>query len=202
MLALLWPGGCGLRRDPDHLARQLEREVQALNQIVRDLREQAETCEEPGRTTALYADLHQVFSGTEAEVFQVGITTVVRLPVGLLFTDRYELRLREEATMQLDLLATALRLHPNTTVEVVGHTDDGMLPPDIERMGGLLGLSWRYAEAVARKLTAEFDVDPARFTVSARGPWAPIASNDVPSGQERNRRVEVRIRPGPTRPEE
>ena len=186
--------GCAARVDPHHLENQLEREVQALSQIARDLRYQAETCEEGGPATGLYADLHQVFSGSEATVERQGPITVVILPLDVLFNDPETMRFREEATMQLDLLATALKLHPSHRIELAGHTDDGMLPA-----GGPWSThfdrAYANAMAVMDLLTGDFGVDPGRFRVTSHGQWSPIASNDVPSGQRQNRRVEVRIRP-------
>ena len=171
--------------------------MQALNQIVRDLRHQASTCDESGPPDAIFGDLHQVFAGTETTVEREGIKTVVTLPVSVLFTDAYSLRFREEANMSLDLLATALTLHPNHTVVIEGHTDDASLPSDwVRRYGSHLDLSFQYAAAVMQRLSVDFSVDEGRFTVSARGQWAPIASNDLPNGQARNRRVEVHIQPG------
>lgn len=197
-VVLLLVAGCGARQDPMHLENQLEREVQALNQVVRDLRAQAEGCEALGSPDAIYADLHQVYAGTETTVEREGSVTVVTLPVTVLFTDPYSLRFREEADMVLDLLATALKLHPTQRVQISGHTDDAMLPSDwVRRYGSHLDLSFQYAAAVMQRLSVDFQVPEERFTVSAHGQWAPVASNDLPLGQQRNRRVEVRIGPGP-----
>lgn len=196
---LLWAlaTACGARQDPLHLENQLEREVQALHQVVRDLRAQAEGCDAVGAPDAIYADLHQVFAGTETTVEREGAVTVVTLPVSVLFTDPYGLRFREEADMVLDLLATALKLHPSHRVQISGHTDDAMLPSDwVRRYGSHLDLSFQYAAAVMQRLSVDYAVPEGRFTVSAHGQWAPVASNDLPLGQQRNRRVEVRISPG------
>lgn len=194
---LLLVAACGPKRDPQHLERQLEREVQALNAVVRDLRHQAETCSEAGSPDAIYADLHQVFAGTEVSVEREGMVTVVTLPGHVLFTDPYSMKLRVEADMTLDLLATALRLHPSHRIELQGHTDDAMLPSSlVRRYGSHLDLSFQYAAIVMERLTEKFGVTGKRFTVSARGQWAPVATNDLESGQMKNRRVEVHIRPG------
>ncbi len=193
-LALL---GCGPKQDPNHLENQLEKEVQALNQVVRDLRFQAEHCGAAGAPDAIYADLNQVFAGTETIVERQGAITIVTMPVHVLFSDPYSLRFREEANMTLDLLATALKVHPDHRVEIEGHTDDRALPSDwVRRYGSHLDLSFQYAAAVMQRLSVDFKVGEDRFTVAARGQWAPVASNDLPKGQARNRRVEVRITPG------
>lgn len=198
LVPLLLATACGAaRKDPQHLENQLEREVQALNQVVRDLRFQAEHCGAAGAPDAIYAELNQVYAGTETTVEREGAITLVSLPVAVLFTDPYSLRFREEANMTLDLLATALRVHPDHRVLIEGHTDDRSLPSDwVRRYGSHLDLSFQYAAAVMQRLSVDFQISEERFTVSARGQWAPIASNDLPNGQGRNRRVEIRITPG------
>jgi len=189
--------GCATKHSQDHLEKQLEREVVALNQVVRDLRHQVANCgQDRSSPDSIFADLHQAFAGTDITVEREGSVTVVALPIGVLFTDPYSLRFREEANLPLDLMATTLQLHPNHRVELQGHTDNALLPRAwVRRYGSHLELSFLYAAAVMQRLSEDYGVGEDRFTVAARGQWAPIASNDVASGQARNRRVELRIRP-------
>ena len=187
--------GCS-PKNPSVLTKQLDAEVVALHQVVRDLKGQVATCGQATSPDSIYADLHQVFKGTEISVSRQAAVTVVTLPVSTLFSDPYTLAFRSESDMTLDLLATAIKLHPDQRVVLEGHTDNAMLPRDwVRRYGSHLELSFLYAAAVMQRLNEQFDVDEDRFTVSARGQWAPIASNDVSSGQSANRRVEVHIMP-------
>lgn len=196
-LPVFLAASCASRGGPN-LENQLEREVIALNQTVRRLKIDATNCAEGGDDT-LYADLKQVFAGGEIKVGTDRGATELIIPISHLFADPYSLRFREEATMSLDLLATALNLHPNHRVTIEGHTNDKILPSNlVRRFGSHLDLSFQYAAAVMQRLSEEFKVDEQRFTVAARGPWAPIASNDVTSGQEQNQRVTVRIFRGAT----
>lgn len=204
-LALVLAVGCGAPRHGDvvtrgrHLERQLESEVVALHQRLRHLEAELQTCDTTG-PAPLYAELHQVFSGTEVDVERRGSVVVVSLPVRHLFADPYSLRLREESAMTLDLLATALARHPDTLVRIEGHTDDGMLPTGlVRRYASHLDLSFQYAAAVLQELTGSFGLAEERFAVTARGAWAPVATNDTPAGQARNQRVEVHVLPAGSR---
>ena len=98
--------------------------------------------------------------------------------------------------MVSDLLATALKLHADSQVWIVGHTDDDALGGTLKRrFGDNWGLSTARAQAFMRVLVDRFGVDERRFTVSGRGPSHPIATNDTPEGRARNRRLVVVVGP-------
>jgi len=173
---------------------QLDAEVVAMHQVVRDLRTQAAGCESTGAPSGIYSSLYQVFTGTDVQISRTGGVTVLTLPASLLFTNAYNVRLRAEASMALDLLATAIKDHPDQQIQVTGHTDNATVP-----LGSIaannLDLSYLYAMAVTKELTERFGADPAMFTVAASGQGQPVASNDVALGQAANRRVVVTISP-------
>ncbi len=197
LMALSLPLAAGGRAE---LITQLDREVLALKERIRVLEERLATCDRGDLAPAVYTELRQVFSGTHVEVVRRGQRTIVRVPGGLLF-GRNSVLVRSEAAMVLDLIATALALHPESSVQIVGHTDDQ--PP-----GG--GLSHRFrtnwelsavrAAAVMHTLTTDFSLPPERFTVSGRGELDPLAENDTPAGRHRNHRIEVVIFPPGARP--
>jgi len=192
--------GCAAPHGRHGLERQLESEVVALHQRVRQLEAELETCDAGAPAMPLLAELHQLFAGTEIDVEPRGGAVVVILPVRHLFADPYSLRLRAESDMSLDLLATALGRHPEPLVRIEGHTDDAMLPAGlVRRYGSHLDLSFQYAAAVLQELTTRFGLPEERFSVTARGAWAPLATNDTPAGQARNQRVEVHILAAGTR---
>lgn len=199
---VLTAAGCATHVYPDGsgLEGQLEKEVVALNQRMRSLEGELATCAHGGTPGPIYANLHQVFAGTDIVVERRGGITVVVVPVGHIFADAYSLRFREESTMSLDLLATALRGHPDHLIVIEGHTDDRMLPAGlVRRFGSHLDLSFQYAAAMMQRLTEDFAVSEDRFAVSGRGRWAPIANNDTQAGQAQNQRVEVHIYPAGSR---
>ena len=86
----------------------------------------------------------------------------------------------------LDKIADILRQYPDTTVQVVGHTDSRGSSEYNQR------LSERRAAAVARYLESR-GVSPDRISYEGRGEREPRASNDTEAGRRLNRRVEIYI---------
>ncbi len=178
------------------LIGQLDREVIALKQKVRYLEERLTGCATGGEAGPIYPELVQVFSGGPVHVERAGGSTRVTLPGDLLFSSG-SVALREEASFALDLLATALKLHMEMNVLLVGHTDAD--PP-----GGPLRklfpsnweLSYARALAVARALVEEHGVPYTRFTVAGRADLDPLTGNDTPEGKATNRRVVAQLTPG------
>jgi flagellar motor protein MotB len=184
------------RSDKASLVRQLDREVIALRikneQLEGRLLQGAGHSETPN---PIYAELVQVFTGSEVEVVRSGNRTVVTLPSSLLFGS-WGLTVRQEAAMTLDLLATALKLHPELKVVVVGHIDDAPMPAALRRQ---VGSAWELgairAAATARALIETYGVPGGRFMVASRGMEEPLVSNDTPEGRSRNRRVVLTLTP-------
>lgn len=190
--------GCAKHAYPDGtgLEGQLEREIQALHAVNAQLEA---TCGGPERPDQVFAEMSGVFAGSEVTVGREGRVTSVTLPIAVLFADPWSLKFRAEAAGQLDLLATAMNLHPEYRVTVEGHSADRSIPLAVTRQyADHLVLSFAYASAVQLRLTTDYQVAPERFTVAARGEWDPIASNDIPSGQAQNDRVVVYFERPPT----
>jgi outer membrane protein OmpA-like peptidoglycan-associated protein len=80
-------------------------------------------------------------------------------------------------------LAAALNLVPNTSVEIVGHTDNVG-----EEQDNLL-LSEDRAQAVQARLSS-LGVAPARLTARGEGESKPVADNNTDAGKAQNRRIE------------
>ncbi|MBA2321231.1 MAG: OmpA family protein [Deltaproteobacteria bacterium] len=194
MIALLL-AGCAAHTYPDgsSLVGQLEREVIALNTTVQRLQADCGTSERPD---PLFAAMTGVFAGTDVGVTRDGRTTELVFPVALLFPDPWSGDFRTEATGTLDLVATALTLHPTYTVTVEGHAADRAIPARMtRRLPDHLAVSLMYAMRTTTRLVADFGVAPERFTIAGRSAWEPIASNDIPAGQAQNERVVIRIAP-------
>ncbi len=186
--------GCAPRSS--HLESQLESEVIALSQTVRRLELRAETCDDAVPPDRLFAELTQVFANTEVEVTRVGGGTKLMLPATHLYRDAGDSRVRDEAFMLVDLLGTALAVNPLHQILVVGHTSDRSVPVKGGRsFGSRLDLSAFLAISVAERLIAGFEIAPERVTISARGMWDPVASNDLSAGQDANERVEITLSP-------
>jgi outer membrane protein OmpA-like peptidoglycan-associated protein len=111
----------------------------------------------------------------------------VTMPGGLLFDSDSA---AVEPLVQADLRAVARNLleYPDSTVAVIGHTDDTGSPEYNQ------GLSERRAQAV-RAVLVQQGVAPVRVRAIGRGETLPVASNSTPEGRQQNRRVEIIIRP-------
>jgi len=191
--------GCPPKRvypDGSGLVGQLNREVQALQQTVRMLEYEAATCRDPqAAPDPLFQELHQLLSNTEVSIERRGRTTIVTFPAAHLFGVD-ELSLRQEATMTLDIMSTALKLHPNYTIDVEGHTDDVGVPMGLrKRFGDPFTFSAARAYALVDTLVNEFGLAEDRFSVIGRGPSRPISTNDTDVGRRKNRRVVMYLHP-------
>lgn len=132
------------------------------------------------------AELRQQL-GNNVGIVNNGTSLVVTLPQDILFAvDSATLT----GSLQNDLRAVAASLnnYPNTTVNVIGHTDN------TGTSAYNLDLSQRRAQAVASVLISS-GVAPNRVVSIGRGEDQPIASNLDPAGRAMNRRVEIIITP-------
>ena len=107
----------------DELVNKLDREVIALTQENERLTEALATCSTEGRVPLIYTELKQVMATFEVEVKRKGDLTIVVIPGGIVSAPG-SVRLRAEVDPVLDLLSTALNLHPALPIFVIGHTDD------------------------------------------------------------------------------
>ncbi|WP_111497027.1 OmpA family protein [Marinobacter bohaiensis] len=93
--------------------------------------------------------------------------------------DRYDDQLRR--------VADFLEEHPDTVVEVGGHTDNTGAASYNQT------LSQRRAEAVADRLVETLGVDADRVSARGYGEAEPIADNSTAQGRRENRRVEASV---------
>ncbi len=120
-------------------------------------------------------------------VVNTGSQIVVTMPQDLLFaTDSASVSASQQANLRA--IAGSLNSYPDTTVNVIGHTDN------TGEAGYNQGLSERRASAVASVLVSA-GVAPARIRSVGRGEDQPIASNLTSEGRAQNRRVEIIITP-------
>lgn len=132
------------------------------------------------------ADLRAAMSGSTT-VRNTGSELIVTLPQDILFaTDSDQLR----PDLQRDIQAVAANLmrYPNSTIVVIGHTDNTGEAPYNQ------ALSERRAGAVADVLRFA-GVPNRRISVLGQGEDRPVASNLSEQGKRLNRRVEIVIRP-------
>ncbi|GGL51924.1 OmpA family protein [Wenxinia marina] len=125
--------------------------------------------------------------GPQVGIVNTGNSLVVTLPQDILFaTDSATLT----GSLQNDLRAVAgsLNRYPNTTVNVIGHTDN------TGEAAYNQALSERRAQAVASVLVNS-GVAAGRIRAVGRGEDQPVASNLDAAGRQQNRRVEIVITP-------
>lgn len=132
------------------------------------------------------AELRQQLD-SEVGVVNTGDRLIVTMPQDILFAvDSFTVApgLRDD----LFTVARSLQRYPDTTVQVVGHTDSTGSASYNQT------LSERRAAAVTDVLL-QGGVAPARLRSIGRGEDQPVASNLTPEGRAQNRRVEIVILP-------
>jgi outer membrane protein OmpA-like peptidoglycan-associated protein len=86
----------------------------------------------------------------------------------------------------LDRFATTLNENPAATVTIIGHTDN----TGSDAVNNPLSVD---RAAHTRDYVSQRGVASNRFSVSGRGSYEPIASNNDGAGRARNRRVEIYV---------
>jgi outer membrane protein OmpA-like peptidoglycan-associated protein len=133
------------------------------------------------------ADLRGSIGNSNISVTNNGQYLVVNMPQDVLFaTDSASLR--PDLSRDINAVAGSLLRYPNSTIEVVGHTDNSGSAAYNQ------DLSQRRAVSVANVLRGA-GVPNGRISAYGRGEDQPIASNLSTQGRAQNRRVEIIIRP-------
>lgn len=132
-------------------------------------------------------DLRSSLSNSSIQVINTGSYLKVVMPQGILFpTDSADVS--PALYPDLRALAENLREYPNSSVQVVGHTDN------TGQASYNLTLSQRRAQAVVGVIQSN-GVGAARLQAVGKGDSEPVATNLTPEGRAQNRRVEVLIIP-------
>lgn len=132
------------------------------------------------------ADLRRQLGGNVG-IQNTGQELILTLPQDLLFaTD--SAAVRPDLQNDLRVISTNLVNYPRSDVRVVGHTDNTGSAAYNQT------LSERRAASVAQVLMAN-GVAANRVRTEGRGLTQPIADNGTADGRQRNRRVEIYIRP-------
>jgi outer membrane protein OmpA-like peptidoglycan-associated protein len=132
-------------------------------------------------------ELQQSIGTAGAGVVNTGSELIVTLPEAVTF-DFNSAAVRPSLLGPLAEVSRSLQNYPNTTIQVIGHTDNVGTAAVNQR------LSEQRAAAVANVLIS--NGTPAwRIRTFGRGFNQPIASNATPEGRAQNRRVEIIITP-------
>lgn len=132
-------------------------------------------------------ELNQQLAGSGAIITNTGSQLRVILPEAVAFSTGSATVASSFLPALLEV-ARSLNAHPNSTVRVVGHTDN------VGSAAYNQQLSQDRALAVSRILIRD-GVSSSRITYSGRGFNEPITSNATAAGRAQNRRVEIVITP-------
>ena len=132
-------------------------------------------------------DLRASLGNDNVTINNTGDRLIVTLPQDILFASGSS-AVRPDLQRDLGAVASNLQAYPNSTIQVIGHTDsDG-------EAGFNQQLSESRANAVAGVLLNN-GISNARVQAFGRGESQPVASNLNPQGKAQNRRVEIVILP-------
>lgn len=173
---------------------QLDREVMACQDRLAAAQESSRHCDSGGPPPPVYTELLQTFADSEVEVLRDGPRVVVVFPGGLLFGGG-SVEVRKEAMLPVDLLATAMSLHPELHAWIGGHTSDAPIPRPYSKYHTHRSWSFAQADALAKVLTERFSVAPERLAVAAYGDSRPRAENETEGGRRKNHRIVVILGP-------
>jgi len=132
-------------------------------------------------------DLRASIGNSDVGIVNTGSELIVTMPQDILFAVD-SASLRPDLTRDLGALAQNLQAYPDSTVDILGHTDN------TGDAGYNQGLSQRRAQSVSDVLVNN-GISSLRLRAIGRGEDAPVASNLTPEGRAQNRRVEIVIRP-------
>jgi outer membrane protein OmpA-like peptidoglycan-associated protein len=133
------------------------------------------------------AALRQQMGGSGVSIVNTGSQLIVTLPEAITFPVD-SAQLKTSFISSLNALAQNLQQYPNTTVEIVGHTDSTGAARYNQQ------LSERRAMSV-RSVLLNAGISPSRLRAIGRGERQPVASNSSAAGRQQNRRVEIFITP-------
>jgi len=133
------------------------------------------------------ASLRTSLKNSEVGIVNTGKELVVTLPDGITF-DTGSTFVRSDLRGDLAVLAASMNDFPDTTIDVIGHTDN------VGEASFNQQLSAERAQSVYNIL-ADGDVAPGRMRAFGRGEEEPKDTNLTEQGREQNRRVEIIIRP-------
>ncbi|WP_114966469.1 OmpA family protein [Alkalilacustris brevis] len=132
-------------------------------------------------------ELRQSLAGTGADIRNTGSDLRVILPETVTFRTGSSV-VDPAFRPSLRAVSESLQRYPNSTVRVIGHTDN------VGTAAHNNQLSQDRALSVARQLIA-YGARASRISVTGRGYYEPIATNTTAAGRAENRRVEIVIIP-------
>ncbi|MHA1127653.1 MAG: OmpA family protein [Alphaproteobacteria bacterium] len=124
--------------------------------------------------------------GNNVSIINTGSQLIVSLPEDITFATNSAV-IKSSLVGELNTLAASMNTYPNTTIEVVGHTDNT----------GTSAYNQALSEQRARAVRGVLinSVASGRVIAYGVGETRPIESNASSAGRQANRRVEIYITP-------
>ena len=143
--------------------------------------------EAQARVKQQFEQIEEMFTPDEARVFREGNSIIMRL-VGLTF-DSGESQIKSENFDLLAKVEKAIDVFPRSELTIEGHTDS-FGGDDLNQM-----LSQERAESVQQYMINAMRIPTYRLIATGYGETRPVASNETAAGRERNRRIDIVIKP-------
>jgi outer membrane protein OmpA-like peptidoglycan-associated protein len=143
--------------------------------------------EAQARVKQQFEQVEKMFSQAEARVFREGNNIILRLN-GLTF-DSGASQLKPQSFDLLAKVEKAIDVFPRSELIIEGHTDSHG-GDDVNQK-----LSQERAESVQQYMINAMRIPTYRLIATGYGETRPVASNETESGRERNRRIDIVIRP-------
>ena len=143
--------------------------------------------EAQARVKEQFERVEKMFTPDEARVFRQGNSVILRL-VGLAF-DSGEAKLDPANFDLLGKVEKAIDVFPRSELTIEGHTDS-FGGDDFNQK-----LSQERAESVQQYMINAMRIPGYRLIATGYGETRPVASNETASGREKNRRIDVVIKP-------
>ncbi len=134
-----------------------------------------------------FEQVERMFNNDEARVFRQGNTIIMRL-VGLTF-DSGSAQLKPTNFDLLAKVEKAIDVFPRSELIIEGHTDSHG-GDDLNQK-----LSQDRAESVQQYMINAMRIPSYRLIATGYGETRPVASNETASGREKNRRIDIVIKP-------
>jgi len=143
--------------------------------------------EAQARIKEQFAQIEKMFHNEEARVFRQGNTIIMRL-VGLQF-DSGASQLKPANFDLLAKVEKAIDVFPRSELIIEGHTDSHG-GDDLNQK-----LSQERAESVQQYMINAMRIPSYRLIATGYGETRPVASNETKSGRQKNRRIDIVIKP-------
>jgi len=143
--------------------------------------------EAQARVKEQFVRVEKMFLPAEARVFREGNNIILRL-VGLTF-DSGNAQIKQDTFDLLGKVEKAIDVFPRSELIIEGHTDSHGGDDSNQK------LSQQRAEAVQQYMINAMRIPTYRLIATGYGETRPIASNETESGRQRNRRIDIVIRP-------